>query len=140
MILFVSFMAVSAGASNWVHVSTDTSTGKMKYYVDTDTIRVYDGYIRHSNIMENSAGFGSLSHYLSVFLKPTPLEKPQKTVILQYILNCKNRSSFVKSAALELTNGKTESATFDLTHSSQFKPIFPDTNMDNVAEFVCKFQ
>lgn len=139
IILLAAFVSSFASAANWVYI-TDASTGKRKIYVDVDTIRVYDGYIRHSNIMENSAGFGGLSHYLSAFVKFTPLEKPKKSLTIQYVFNCKNRSLFAKSMMREFTNGKTESANATLTHSSQFEPIFPDTNQDIAAEFVCRYQ
>lgn len=136
ILLFTAFVSSFAGATNWVHVSTDTVAGKKKAYVDTDTVRAYDGYIADRNYL----GFKTPSYYISAFVKFTPLEKPKKTITAQYVFNCKNHSSFPKSIVLELSNGQRERGDFNLIDSSQFESIFPDTMHDNVAEFVCKFQ
>lgn len=143
IILFFALVPSFASATNWVSVS--------KAHVDTDTIKVYDGYISHDNFMENSVGFGSLRHYLSAFVKVTspnisafaklnPPETPVKTMTIQYVFNCKNSSYSVKAARSQLTNGKISTFNYNVTHSSQFNTIFPDSPIEEVANFVCKYQ
>lgn len=143
IILLAVFVSSFAGATNWVSVS--------KGYVDTDTIKMYDGYIHHDNFMENSAGFGSLRHYLSAFLKVTspntstfakvnPPETPIKTMTTQYIFNCKNRSYAVKASRVQLTNGKVSTFNYNINHSSQFMTVFPDSPLNKVIDLVCKYQ
>lgn len=143
LVLLAASVSSFAGATDWVPVS--------KAYVDTDTIKVHDGFIMHDNLMENSASFGSLRHYLSAFLKVTspnistfakvnPPETPIKTMTTQYIFNCKNRSYAVKAARAQLTTGKVRTFNYNINHSSQFKTVFPDSPLNEVIDLVCKYQ
>ena len=118
MILFVSFIAVSAGAANWVAAVEDPEKGTY-FYVDTESISTQGNYkqsfVKFINIPEEFY-MVSLSSY-----------------------DCRSnprRIKFQHSTMFDLRGNVISPSSMTKSH---FSPVFPDSPSESIINFVCKF-
>ena len=116
MMLFVSFMAVSAGAANWVAADQDSEKG-LYAYVDTESISTQGKYKQaFTKLMNIQQGYYliSLSSY-----------------------DCKSNPRRIKSTymtAFDLEGNVTVSSA--MTNSS-FLPVLPDSIGESEVNMIC---
>ena len=118
MMLFVSFMAVSAGAANWVAAAED-SKGEIYTYVDTESISTQGKYKQaFTKLMSIQQGY-YLINLSSYDCKSNP-----------------RRIKFTYMTMFDLEGNVTASSA--MTNSS-FHPVLPDSIGESEANFVCSF-
>ena len=118
MMLFVSFMAVSAGAANWVAVDQNSEKGAYSY-VDTESISTQGKYKQaFTKLMSIQQGY-YLINLSSYDCKSNP-----------------RRIKFTYMTMFDLEGNVTASSA--MTNSS-FHPVLPDSIGESEANFVCSF-
>lgn len=116
MMLFVSFMAVSAGAVNWVEASSNPKKG-LYNYVDTESISTQGKYKQaFVKMLSIPEGFFIIS-LISYDCRSNP-RRSKPTYAAQYDLE----GNSIMSRALP---------------NSTFSPVFPDSHGERQANMIC---
>lgn len=119
MMLFVSFMAVSAGAANWVAAGSDPKKG-IFFYVDTESV-------------------STQGSYKQAFTKQLNIPGGNYFIILS-LYDCKSNPRRTKPryiAEYNLTGNVTFSN--EVTGLS-FRPVLPESLGKAEADFICGYR
>jgi len=117
--LFVSFMAVSAGAANWVEVGSDKNKG-IYSYIDTESVSTQGSYKQAFTKQLNIPG-----EYYFINLR---------------LYDCKSNPRRTKLTYLTRFN-----LTGDVIFSSEvtgqsFKPVLPESMGKAEVDFICGYR
>ena len=118
MMLFVSFMAVSAGAVNWVEASSNPKKG-LYNYVDTESI-------------------STQGKYKQVFSKLINIPDEYYMVTLSFY-DCKSNPKRTRNTYLTQYDLEGNVILSGEVPGDSFKPVLPESILETQTNIVCNF-
>lgn len=116
MMLFVSFMAVSAGAANWVAVGQDSEKG-FYAYVDTESI-------------------STQGKYKQAFNKSISIPKESYVIVLNSY-DCKSNPRRIKFTYITMFDLEGNMTYSGAIKNSSFSPVLPDSIGEAEVNMIC---
>ena len=118
MMLFVSFMAVSAGAANWVEAGSNPEKG-MYNYIDTESI-------------------SKQGNYKQAFTKAIEISKERFTIALR-TYDCRSNPKRLKNTYVASYNLEGDIILSGTPTDVGFSPVIPGSLGVETADIICKY-